>query len=246
MTRQLNMELLYGDKIVSIGEPHLACALLLDISDSMNENGAINSLNELIKRFKQQIDPIIANCVDIAIITFSDKVEIISDFVPISQGVFRELKAGGASEMAKGINVTIDLVKNRTKLYNESGTPCYRPRIFMITNGASTSTLSDMMSAAERIKMEENKGSCGSLTFWAVGMEGYDRKKLLSLTNKIVEIKSQDLLDFFEELSNYVFNYFHTFGRKIIQRIDENNEFGNLANNIGKKKDYSEVDDDWL
>lgn len=44
MSEQLNMEQFFGDKINSFGEPHLACALLLDASASMGtENRAIDS-----------------------------------------------------------------------------------------------------------------------------------------------------------------------------------------------------------
>ena len=50
MAKQFNMD----DFIKSCGEPHLACALLLDVSGSM-EGNAINSLNNSIKQFKDNV-----------------------------------------------------------------------------------------------------------------------------------------------------------------------------------------------
>lgn len=241
MSRQLNMESLYGDKIVSFGEPHLACALLLDVSGSMNENGAIDSLNEGIKRFKQQVcsDPVAMNRVDIAVITFSNTVEVISDFTPISQMPTQELTAWGMTDMAKGIDVAIDLVKNRTKMYQELGTPCHKPWIFMITDGASTSSRSEMEAVAQRIHVEENKGSHGRLTFWALGLKQYDKKELFSLTNRVMEMKDQDFTGIFDWLSESM---------SVISQshVGEKVKFGDLdGTTVRITKEDREIDDGW-
>ena len=54
MAEQLNFNELFGDSVSAIGEPHLACVLLLDVSGSMRGN-PINSLNDSIRRFKEQV-----------------------------------------------------------------------------------------------------------------------------------------------------------------------------------------------
>ena len=75
MSGQLNMEEFLGETIVSFGEPHLACALLLDVSGSM-AGEPIWSLNAAIKRFKEQVssDPIARQRVDIALVAFCSEV----------------------------------------------------------------------------------------------------------------------------------------------------------------------------
>ena len=63
------MDRIYGNEIASLTEPHLACALLLDTSGSM-QGAPIRSLNESIQKFKATImaDPIARKRVEIAII----------------------------------------------------------------------------------------------------------------------------------------------------------------------------------
>ena len=48
MREQLTMDRIYGNEIASLTEPHLACALLLDTSGSM-QGAPIRSLNESIQ-----------------------------------------------------------------------------------------------------------------------------------------------------------------------------------------------------
>ncbi len=205
MSEQLKMNDLdefFGEKIVSFGEPHLACALLLDVSGSMS-GAAIDSLNNGIRRFKAQVcaDPIARQRVDIAMVTFGNMVNVVSDFVPVTEMPTPILQAGGCTSMAPGINTAIDLVKKRTKLYSSLGTPCHKPWIFMITDGLSTSSKQDMEAAAKRVRDEENKGSHGHLTFWALGIDNYSQEELFAITNRVMELKDQDFTGIFDWLS---------------------------------------------
>lgn len=227
-------------KIVSAGEPHLACALLLDVSDSMCGE-AIESLNAGIRRFKEQLasDSIYRNRVDIALITFRTQVEVISDFVPISEMPTPELSAGGCADIAKGIQTAIDLVKKRTKMYSQIGTPCYKPWIFMITSGASTSSPQEMSEAAERIRSEEEKGSHGHLSFWALGTGNYDREQLFSLTNRVMELKDFDFSGIFDWATGSIETILFAHGHR--QRV----EFEPLPVNVRTIEENRKIDEDW-
>lgn len=85
MSEQLTMEEFMGGStsINSFGEQHLACVLLLDTSGSMSGD-SIKNLNSAIARFKENVnrDPIARNRVDVAIVSFSTGVEVVSDFMP--------------------------------------------------------------------------------------------------------------------------------------------------------------------
>lgn len=227
MSGQLKMDELFGDSIgpVSPGEAHLACALLLDVSGSMHGT-SINSLNEGIKRFKRQVmlDDQAKRSVDVSLVTFGSDVQVISDFVPISEMPTPELEAGGCTEMAVGIQTAIDLVKKRTSLYHSLGTPCHKPWIFMITDGAATSTLQEMSEAADRIRLEEAKGSHGHLSFWALGLNSYDRKQLFTLTKRVVELQDQDFSGIFDWLSESMSTISQS-------RVGEKVEFNPLPDN---------------
>ena len=110
MSEQLTMEEFMGGStsINSFGEQHLACVLLLDTSGSMSGD-SIKNLNSAIARFKENVnrDPIARNRVDVAIVSFSTGVEVVSDFMPITDMPTPELDARGRTDMAAGIQTAI-------------------------------------------------------------------------------------------------------------------------------------------
>ena len=71
MAEQLNFDDLFGDSVSVVGEPHLACVLLLDVSGSMSGEPIWN-LNKAIRRFNEQVRPddIAKKRVDVAVVTF--------------------------------------------------------------------------------------------------------------------------------------------------------------------------------
>ena len=113
MREQLTMDRIYGNEIASLTEPHLACALLLDTSGSM-QGAPIRSLNESIQQFKATImaDPIARKRVEIAIITFDSKVTVVNDFCPIDKMPTPNLDAYGFTEMGQGILKAVEMVKS--------------------------------------------------------------------------------------------------------------------------------------
>ena len=187
MREQLSMDEFLNERMTSMGEPHLACALVLDTSGSMS-GSALRNLNEGIKRFKNNVmeDPIAQKRIDVALVTFNSKVQVYSDFAPISKMPTPELTAAGRTDMASAVNIALDLVNERTKMYQNLGTPCHKPWIFLITDGASTSETEEMEKAAARVREAEMKGSHGRLSFWALGVNGYDADDLFKFTDRVI------------------------------------------------------------
>lgn len=239
MSGQLKMDEFMGEKIVSFGEPHLACALLLDVSGSMYGE-AIGSLNKSIQRFKEQVcsDSVARQRVDMAIVTFATEVEVISDFVPVANMPTPALRAEGRTDMARGIQTAINLVKERTNLYHSLGTPCHKPWIFMITDGKSNSSPQAMMDAAERVHLEEGKGSHGHLSFWALGVDDYDANELFTFTNRVIELRHHDFTSTFDWLSESMSTISQS-------HVGERVEFGPLPEDARKAKEDRAIDEDW-
>jgi len=160
----------------------------------------IKSLNQALSDFKNKIsmDEMAKKRVDVAIIEFNDDANLIQDFTPISLMGTCMLTAGGLTSMGKGINMAIDKVKERNNFYASMGTPAFKPWIFMITDGAPTDNI-DL--AAKRIREEENKGTYGKLKFFALGVPGYEKKSLLDLTYRILELRDTDFSGIFNWLS---------------------------------------------
>jgi len=189
----------FPPKIAAPNEPHLACALLLDTSGSMTGQ-PINSLNQALQDFKEKVsmDEMAQKRVDIAIIEFNSQVRVVQDFTPILQMQPITLQATGSTAMGEGINTAIDMVKERNRFYSGLGTPCFKPWIFMITDGASTDSIED---AIRRIQEEERKGSHGKLKFFALGVSGYDKETLFRLTNRVMELRDTNFSGIFNWMS---------------------------------------------
>lgn len=217
--RQSSFNEVPGGGISAPGEPHMACVLLLDTSGSMYGD-AIDSLNRAINDFKEQtsMDELAQKRVDIAIIEFNDTARVVQDFTPLSQMQPVTLSASGCTAMGAGINLAIDKVKERNRFYNSMGTPCFKPWIFMITDGAPTD---DIESARQRIIDEESKGTHGKLKFWAVGVSGYSKETLTSLTKRCIALNEANFNGIFNWLSESMVTI-------SVSRVDENPQLSNL------------------
>ncbi len=185
------------------GEPHLACVLLLDTSGSMNEKNSISVLNRALRNFicDTEWDDITLARVDLCIIEFNDEVHLVRDFVPLGSAEPITLSAHGMTSMGKAIDFAIDKVKERNRFYYSVGTPCYQPWIVMMTDGEPTD---DVVNARQRIKEEENKGSHGKLKFWSVGVPGYSRDIVSTLSKRCIEMTDNGFDKFFDWLRESV------------------------------------------
>lgn len=209
-------------RVAAPNEPHLACVLLLDTSGSMS-GAPIESLNKGINNFIRQtaMDEMAQKRVDVAIIAFDDEPRLEMDFTPISQMEPIQLTTGGLTSMGAAVNMAIDKVKERNRFYASLGTQCFKPWIFMITDGAPTD---DITAAAQRVQEEENKGSHGKLKFFALGVSGYDKETLFKFTKRVMELEDTDFSGIFNWMSESMCSI-------SVSRVGENVQLGNLPEN---------------
>lgn len=184
--------------ISAVNEHHVACVLLLDTSGSMSNNGAINKLNEGVRKFKEQtmLDEIAQKCVDIAIVEFNTDAHIVQDFIPLAELEVPVLKAGGSTSLGKGLEYAMELVEKRKARYKEIGVPYYRSWIFIISDGEPTDDYTPAAVKAREMA-EKNKFVC-----WAVGVPGYSKKALQKVTDRLFELTDINFPTIFEWLSN--------------------------------------------
>ncbi len=228
--RQTGFNEVPGGGISAPGEAHMACVLLLDTSGSM-VGDSINSLNKAINDFREQtsMDELAQKRVDIAIIEFNDTARVVQEFTPLSMMQPVTLSATGCTAMGAGIELAIDKVKERNRFYASMGTPCYKPWIFMITDGAPTD---DISNARQRIIDEESKGTHGKLKFWAVGVPGYSKDTLTSLTKRCIALDEANFKGIFDWLSESMVTI-------SVSRVDENPQLSNLP------EDAHTIPTDW-
>lgn len=92
----------------------------------------------------------------------------------------------------------------------------------MITDGAPTD---DITAAAACIREEESKGTHGKLKFFALGVNGYDKETLFSLTKRVMELENTDFSGIFNWMSESMCAI-------SVSRVGENVPLGNLPDNV--------------
>ncbi len=187
-----------GAMPASLNDQHLACVLLLDTSTSMENADAIGALNAAVKSFRTQCmaDDALCRGLDIAVVTFDSEIKVVQEFTPVSYMEVPTLVANGQTSMGGGLNVALDMLEQRKTQYKELGVPYHRPWIFMISDGAPND---DYASAFARLKdMQSQK----KVELWAVGVPGYDKEIICSLTKRVIELDANlNFAGLFEWLS---------------------------------------------
>ena len=163
--------------------PHCATVLVLDISASM-KGAKISELNEGLKILADELlhDDLAAKRIDLAIITFGKKVEVVQPFCGITAFEPPELEAGGYTPMGAAIKEAARLIEERKAEYRETGIDYYRPWIFLITDGQPTD-----MSRGDALWQEvtgiiHGGESDRKFLFWALGVDQANMSVLRDLS----------------------------------------------------------------
>ena len=175
-------------------EPRCPCVLLLDVSGSMSEivgeagrdlgytvqqdgqtyrvvsggKTRIDLLNDGVRGYQTNVvtDSLSAQRVEVSVITFGGRVETVVPFVSARDFQAPTLVANGETPMGAAIELAINSVADRKKLYKQNGIQYYRPWIFFITDGEP----SDAWQSAAAMVQEGEKNK--AFAFFAVGVEG--------------------------------------------------------------------------
>ncbi len=150
-------------------EPRCPCVLLLDTSGSM-DGERITALNAGLVTFRDELDKdeLAVLRVEVAVVSFGDRAQVVQDFVTADQFVPPTLIASGQTPMGEGIELALNLIEQRKRDYKTNGVAYYRPWVFLITDGAPTDG-NQWQQAAERVHaMETSK----KVAFFAVGVSG--------------------------------------------------------------------------
>lgn len=188
-------------------EPRCPCVLLLDVSGSMGGK-RIKLLNEGLVTFQEALraDDLASMRVEVAIVTFGGEVRVEQNFVTADEFKAKKLRTIGDTPMGKAINVALDMVSQRKKVYRENALPYYRPWIFLVTDGHPTDN--EWQEAAQRVKeAEEDK----SVAFFAVGVEGAEMSRLAEIsTREPVRLKGLNFREMFVWLSGSLTSVSHS------------------------------------
>lgn len=162
--------------MTSVGFPELSTenseirtpvVLLLDSSGSM-QGEPIQELNRGLEVFKEELlqDLQAKLSAEVTIITFGGVVKQIHDFVSADQFQPPQLQAAGPTPMGQAIELALNTLEDRKKVYKENAIDYYRPWIVLITDGAPTD---EWQNAAERV---HNAEKAAKAVFFAVAVQG--------------------------------------------------------------------------
>jgi uncharacterized protein YegL len=115
------------------------------MSTHAGETTPIAALNDGLQTFKDDLlkDDLAQKRIEVAIVEFNSKVNIVQDFIQAQNFYPPTLKAGGATAMGEGIEKAAEMVESRKRTYKENGVTYYRPWIFMITDGQPTDSVDE-------------------------------------------------------------------------------------------------------
>ena len=156
-------------------DPRAPCVLVLDTSPSM-AGKRIAALHDGLVAFQGAVraDELAARRVEVAIVSFNSKVEVVQDFVTVDAFEPPCLQTTGSTRMAPAIETALDLLDERKAVYKQNGVKYYRPWVFLITDGQPQDR-KDVAKQGERIRREEERGG---VAFFAVGVQGADMELL--------------------------------------------------------------------
>lgn len=197
------------EEIVDIAypnQPHCPTILLLDTSGSMMINDKIKRLAEGIELFKEEIekDDLARKRLDLAVITFGQKVSVIQQFGSIEDFQVPDIVADGLTPMGEAIKKSIGMLDRRKEEYKKEGTDYYRPWIFLITDGEPTDMNEGDELWAEVVDLVHGGEKDGKFLFFAVGMDDADMESLgkIAPPNRgPVKLKENNFRDMFLWLS---------------------------------------------
>lgn len=179
-------------------EPRAPCLLLLDTSWSMRGQ-AIDELNAGLEEFKADImeDPLARERVEVAIVTFGERAELVQDFETADAFVPPKLEASGRTPLGSALTLGLDALRARKARFKDNNINYFRPWLFVISDGEPTDAWE---ASAARLVQEE---AAGGVVVFAVAVEGANVEVLRALcgTNAPVRLKGLKFREFFRWLS---------------------------------------------
>lgn len=198
--------------------PRVPVCLVLDCSPSMGggyygseiqqaNQRPIDALNEGVRCFFAAVkeDEIAKYSAEIAVVSFSGKAEIVSDFQSIENvnipTLELEMKHGGTS-IGSAVKLAVELLDKRKNEYKEAGVDYYQPWLVLMTDGQPTDNTHEAVSKTIQELINTKK-----LTVFPIAIgDGVDIDVLSMLSPKRAPLKLKGLKfnEFFEWLSQSV------------------------------------------
>jgi uncharacterized protein YegL len=182
-------------------EPRCPSLLILDVSGSMSGE-PIRQLQAGVEVYRDSLysDALARKRVEIAILNFGGRVELVSAFCTVDNFIVPTLEVSGDTPMGQAVVEGLDILESQKTVYKQHGISYFRPWVFLITDGAPTDAHTHFWTEAkQRIREGE---SARKFSFFAVGVEGADMNRLAELcVREALKLKGLEFRKMFEWLS---------------------------------------------
>lgn len=194
------------DDLIDNPTTRVPVVLCLDTSGSMLGT-KISELNAGVKQFFNAVlnDEIAKYSVELCIVTFSSSATKVLDFSSIEKQVDAfskiNLVASGNTAMGQAVNMSLDLLDQRKREYQDKGVDYWQPWLVLMTDGQPTD---DITSAATRVTQLINDKK---LTIFPIGIgDGVNMTRLKQFSPKREPLKLKGLMlsEFFNWLGKSV------------------------------------------
>jgi uncharacterized protein YegL len=156
-------------------EPRVALVLLLDQSASMQE--ALEPLRDGLGTLRDALreDRLAARRVEISVISYNSRVELLTDSVGADLFEVPALTAEGMTHLGEALEAGIDHITRQKERYRRGGIDYYQPWLMCLTDGVPNGNPAVLQRATQRLHEEEARRGLSS---FFVGVEGYDHAVL--------------------------------------------------------------------
>ena len=191
-------------------EPRCPCVLLLDTSGSMQGEPLDAMLAGLEAfRFDLAVDPLAARRVEVAVVAFDNRIQVVQDFVSPDRFEIPILTAEGMTHVGAAIEKALDMVEERKARYRSFDVAYYRPWIFLVTDGEPQGEAPDaVQKAVDRLRDAEQRKQ---VAFFAVGVENANMEALAKISvRQPLRLKGLDFREMFVWLSRSMQSVAHS------------------------------------
>jgi uncharacterized protein YegL len=173
--------------------------------------GGVTKIAELIDGINMFYDAILddddaCDAAEICIVEFNSGVSVIQDFANVERiPRITSINTDGFTHIGEGVNLALDTLEARKKLYSDNGVLYYQPWLVLMTDGEPEGESKSVLDRAiNRVtSMVSNK----KLTVFPIGIgpqAGMSTLQLFSPNRSPIKLKGLNFTEFFEWLSKSV------------------------------------------
>ena len=197
-----------SEDLIENPTPRVPVSLCIDTSGSM-AGEKINELMQGINHFYDAIeqDDDAHDAAEVSVVEFNSGTDLIQDFASIDglqRNRISSIQPSGLTHMGEGVNLALDTLESRKRVYSDNGILYYQPWLVLMTDGQPNGDSAALERAVQRVTELVGKKK---LTIFPIGIGSDADMTVLarfSPNRQPLRLKGLNFREFFEWLSKSV------------------------------------------